>query len=126
MRKIALVFTVAVAAGILWLPLRRPPSHRLSLTTYFRNGDGLQPKAPVRINGVELGSVTSVRVRPELGERPVEVIMEIAASYDLALPSDSTVRIETGGSWVQRWSILIPVRGGESESATTEYYQAPS
>jgi ABC-type transporter Mla subunit MlaD len=97
MRKVALVFIVAVAAVILWLPLRKAPSHRLSLTTYFRNGDGLQPKAPVRIDGVELGSVTSVRVRPELGERPVEVIMEIAASYDLALPSDSTVRIETGG-----------------------------
>lgn len=97
MRKLALVFIVVIAAVILWLPLRRPPSHRLSLTTYFRNGDGLQPKAPVRIDGVELGSVTSVRVRPELGERPVEVMMEIAASYDLALPSDSLVRIETGG-----------------------------
>jgi ABC-type transporter Mla subunit MlaD len=97
MRKPALVLILAVAAVILWLPLRKAPTHHLSLTTYFRNGDGLQPKTAVRIDGVELGSVTSVRVRPELGERPVEVMMEIAASYDLALPSDSLVRIETGG-----------------------------
>ena len=97
MRKVALIFIVVIAAVILWLPLRKPPSHRLSLTTYFRNGDGPQAKAPVRIDGVELGSVTSVHVRPELGERPVEVMMEIAASYDVALPSDSLVRIGTGG-----------------------------
>jgi ABC-type transporter Mla subunit MlaD len=97
MRKIALVFIVAVAAIILWLPLRTPATHRLSLTTYFRNGDGLQPKAPVRIDGVELGSVASVSVRPEFGERPVEVVMEIATPYDLAIPNDSVVLLRTGG-----------------------------
>jgi ABC-type transporter Mla subunit MlaD len=97
MRKVALLFIVAVAVAILWLPLRKPPTHRLTLTTYFRNGGGLQPKAPVRVDGVELGSVTSVRVRPELGERPVEVIMAIATSYDLAIPSDSVVLLATGG-----------------------------
>ena len=97
MRKLALVFIVAVAAVILWLPLRKPVTHRISLTTYFRSGDGLQPKAPVRVDGVELGSVTSIRVRPELGERPVEVIMAIATSYDLAIPSDSVVLLATGG-----------------------------
>ncbi len=97
MRKVALVVVVAMAAVILWLPLRKPPTHRMSLTTYFRNGDGLQAKAPVRIDGVELGSVTSVRVRPELGERPVEVVMEIATPYDLAIPTDSVALLATGG-----------------------------
>jgi ABC-type transporter Mla subunit MlaD len=97
MRKVALAFIVVVAAVILWLPLRRPPTHRLTLTTYFRNGDGLQPKAEVRVDGVELGLVTSVRVRPELGERPVEVVMSIATPYDLAIPSDSVVLLATGG-----------------------------
>ena len=97
MRKAALVFIVAVAAVILWLPLRRPPTHRITLTTYFRNGDGLQPKAAVRVDGVELGSVTSVSVRPEFGERPVEVVIEIATPYDLAIPNDSVVLLRTGG-----------------------------
>jgi ABC-type transporter Mla subunit MlaD len=97
MRKVALVFIVAVVAVILWLPLRRPPIHRITLTTYFRNGDGLQPKAAVRVDGVELGSVTSVSVRPEFGERPVEVVIEIATPYDLAIPNDSVVLLRTGG-----------------------------
>jgi len=97
MRKVALVFIVAIAAVILWLPLRKPPTHRLILTTYFRSGDGLQPKASVRVDGVELGSVTTVRVRPELGERPVEVVMQIATPYDLAIPNDSVVLLATGG-----------------------------
>jgi ABC-type transporter Mla subunit MlaD len=97
MRKVALVFIVAVIVVILWLPLRKPATHRISLTTYFRSGEGLQSKAPVRVDGVELGSVTSVRVRPELGERPVEVVMVIATSYDLAIPSDSPVFLTTGG-----------------------------
>ena len=97
MRKLALVFIVAVAAVILWLPLRKPQTHRVSLTTYFHSGDGLQPKAAVRVDGVELGSVTSVRVRPELGERPVEVVMAIATPYDLAIPTDSVALLATGG-----------------------------
>jgi ABC-type transporter Mla subunit MlaD len=97
MRKVALVFIVALVAVILWLPLRKPATHRISLTTYFRSGEGLQSKAAVRVDGVELGSVTSVRVRPELGERPVEVVMEVATPYDLPIPSDSTARLSTQG-----------------------------
>jgi hypothetical protein len=97
MRKLALVFIVVIAAAAIWLPFRKPATHRMNLTTYFRNAGGLLLKAPVRVDGVELGSVTSVRVRPELGERPVEVIMAIATSYDLAIPSDSVVLLVTGG-----------------------------
>jgi ABC-type transporter Mla subunit MlaD len=97
MRKAALIVIVALAAAILCLPLRKPDSHRMTLRTYFRNGDGLQLRAPVRVDGVELGSVISVRVRPELGERPIEVVMAIATSYDLAIPSDSNARLLTQG-----------------------------
>jgi ABC-type transporter Mla subunit MlaD len=97
MRKPALVLIVVGAVVILWLPLRKPATHSISLTTYFRSGDGLQSKAPVRVDGVELGSVTSVRVRPELGEHPVEVSMAIATCYDLGIPSDSIVVLATGG-----------------------------
>ncbi len=97
MRKVALVFLVAVIAVILWLPLRKPPTHRMSLTTYFRNGGGLRASASVRVDGVDVGSVTSVRVRPELGERPVEVVMAIATPYDLAIPNDSNARLATQG-----------------------------
>jgi hypothetical protein len=95
--KASLVVIVAVALVIVWLPLRKHVTHRMSLTTYFRNGLGLQPGASVRVDGVDIGSVTSVRVRPELGERPVEVLMAIATSYDLAIPKDSIASLATAG-----------------------------
>jgi len=51
----------------------------------------------VCVDGVKLGVVTSVRVRPELGERPVEVLMAISTPYELHIPTDSTVAISTEG-----------------------------
>jgi ABC-type transporter Mla subunit MlaD len=53
--------------------------------------------APVYVDGVKLGVVMSVRVRPELGDRPVEVFMAISTPYELRIPSDSTVFLSTEG-----------------------------
>ena len=36
-------------------------------------------------------------VRPELGERPVEVLMSISTGYELRIPNDSTVILSTEG-----------------------------
>jgi ABC-type transporter Mla subunit MlaD len=36
-------------------------------------------------------------VRPELGDRPVEVVMTINTSYKLTVPNDSVVRLATEG-----------------------------
>jgi len=41
--------------------------------------------------------VQSVRVRPELGVRPVEVLMLISTPYELRIPNDSTVQLSTEG-----------------------------
>jgi len=97
MRKLALVVIIASSAVIIWLPFRNPAIHRMNLTTYFRNGAGLRAGATVRVDGVDLGSVTSVRVRPELGEQPVEVRIAIASPYDLVIPNDSSVMLKTEG-----------------------------
>lgn len=43
------------------------------------------------------GFVTSVRVRSELGERPIEVRLRVETPYDLAIPSDSTAQLSTAG-----------------------------
>ena len=53
--------------------------------------------APVCVDGVKPGVVKSMRVRPELGERPVEVLMSISTGYELRIPNDSTVILSTEG-----------------------------
>lgn len=95
------LFRVAALAGVavlaLLLVVLRPMGHKLTLKTYFANGEGLRVGAPVRAAGVDVGSVRSVRVRPELKEEPVEVFMVLNTSYEIKIPSDSVVSLETAG-----------------------------
>jgi ABC-type transporter Mla subunit MlaD len=51
----------------------------------------------VWIDGVEVGSVTDVRLRPELVDRPVEVLMTIRTPYQLSIPRDSIARLSAEG-----------------------------
>lgn len=50
-----------------------------------------------RLAGVDIGSVESVRARPELKEAPAEVVMLLSPAYELNIPSDSTASLETAG-----------------------------
>jgi ABC-type transporter Mla subunit MlaD len=92
-----LLIVILAAFVLIWLPLRKPATHHIDLTTYFRNGSGVRAAAPVRVDGADVGSVVSLRVRPELGERPVEVRMTIDTPYNLVIPNDSTVSLATEG-----------------------------
>jgi ABC-type transporter Mla subunit MlaD len=85
MRKMLLVLVVVLAAVGLWFSLQSHPTYRLSLRTYFHHAQSLQPGTPVWVDGVEVGSVTSISVRPELSELPVEVLMETRTPYDLRI-----------------------------------------
>jgi ABC-type transporter Mla subunit MlaD len=60
-------------------------------------GSSLKAGALVCVDGVKSGVVKSVRVHPELGERPVEVLMTISTGYELRIPNDSTVILSTEG-----------------------------
>jgi ABC-type transporter Mla subunit MlaD len=46
---------------------------------------------------VELGSVASVTVRPELGDRPVEVVLNLHSTYKLEIPAGSTAQVAEQG-----------------------------
>jgi ABC-type transporter Mla subunit MlaD len=52
---------------------------------YFTNASGLRDGANVRVAGVDVGSVKSVRVRPELKEEPVEVVMVLNPRYEVSV-----------------------------------------
>ncbi|HEY6253298.1 MAG TPA: MlaD family protein [Candidatus Angelobacter sp.] len=91
---IALVTLVVVGAFIVLL---RPEKHRLRVHCYFQNVGGLRAGASVRVAGVDVGSVTSVRVRPELRDHPADVEISIQTSYPLQIPNDAVMTVRTLG-----------------------------
>jgi len=86
-----------IALLVLLLFVLKPLGHNLVVKAYFTNAFGLKPGAVVRLAGVDVGSVRSVRARPELKQTPVEVVMALKPAYDLNIPSDSTASLETAG-----------------------------
>jgi phospholipid/cholesterol/gamma-HCH transport system substrate-binding protein len=94
-RVLALVLVgLAVLALVAKLPSR---AHRIHVTVYFSDAKGLKRGAPVRLAGVDVGTVESVRVRPEQKEHPVEARLLLSTSYQMQVPDDSVVRLETAG-----------------------------
>jgi phospholipid/cholesterol/gamma-HCH transport system substrate-binding protein len=90
----ALALIVLGAVLLVNNPFRR----KIVVKAYFGNAMTLRVGAPVRLAGVEIGSVESVRARPELKEAPAEVVMLLTPSYELNIPSDSTASLETAGA----------------------------
>jgi ABC-type transporter Mla subunit MlaD len=95
--RISALLAVAVAILFIVVVGHWPVAHRLTVKAYFANVAGLREGATVRIAGVDIGSVKSVRVRPELGQEPVEVVMALNPAYEIKIPNDSTVSLETAG-----------------------------
>jgi phospholipid/cholesterol/gamma-HCH transport system substrate-binding protein len=95
------LFRVAALVGVAIVALLffvlRPMGHGQTVKAYFTNAGGLRDGAQVRAAGVEIGSVRSVRVRPELHEEPVEVVMVLNPRYEVRIPADSIVSLETEG-----------------------------
>lgn len=94
--RVAIVMGAAVL--VIVLPtIPSPLGHRLTLKAYFTNGMALRSGAPVRLAGGDVGSVKSVRARPEMKEAPAEVIMALSTPEELRIPNDSTVSLATEG-----------------------------
>ncbi len=83
----------------LWLPnrARQQAGEVLHLKTYLTDAKGLENGAEVRIAGIRVGRVSSVRVRPQVPQTPVEVQMEIDPGYRTSVPSDSKIRLGRAG-----------------------------
>jgi len=91
---IAGVFLLAIA---FWFAVRERPTHSLTLHAYYRHAENVKQGMPVCVDGVEVGSVASVTVRPELGDRPVEVVLKVRTPYELSIPGGSTAQIAQQG-----------------------------
>ncbi len=97
-RKSILVLIVVVglaAIGSLFInPFRY---HRQQIKSCFNDVQGLREGGPVRLAGVDIGTVHRVRADPQKKDCPAEVEMALATAYEIRIPKDSIAGIETAG-----------------------------
>jgi phospholipid/cholesterol/gamma-HCH transport system substrate-binding protein len=74
-------------------------SHKMIITTYFENSDGLKVGAPVNLEGVTIGEVKTVGVSTDPARKltPVKIVMKIDPKYHTSLHTDSKASLATVG-----------------------------
>jgi phospholipid/cholesterol/gamma-HCH transport system substrate-binding protein len=70
---------------------------KILLKSYVDNASGLRPGASVRLQGVDIGNVTRIRVVPGKEPYPVEITMKITTKYIDAIRKDSIIQLSTAG-----------------------------
>ncbi|HEU5453736.1 MAG TPA: MlaD family protein [Terriglobales bacterium] len=72
-------------------------SRKLLLYAYFDNAGGLRTGAPVRLEGVDIGNVTDIRVVQQNTPNPVRVQLKVTANYNNYIKKDSLATLATAG-----------------------------
>ncbi len=70
---------------------------KITLKSYFQNAGGVRNGAPVRLQGVDVGNITGVRVVAGKPLTPVEVTMRVTTKYQASLHKDSVTSLSTAG-----------------------------
>jgi len=96
------VLAASITLGILILLMSGTGgvlTRKITLKSYFDNAGGLREGAPVRLQGVDLGNVTGIRVVSDPARRltPVEVTMKVNTKYHNNLRKDSVTLLSTAG-----------------------------
>jgi len=84
-----LIFLMSGTAGLF--------TPKIVLKSYFDNASGLRDGAPVRLDGVDVGNVTAIRVVSGKPLTPVEVTMKVNTKYSFELRKDSLTSLSTAG-----------------------------
>jgi phospholipid/cholesterol/gamma-HCH transport system substrate-binding protein len=74
-------------------------TRKVTLVSYFDNAGGLREGAPVRLQGVDIGNVTKIRVVSDPARQlaPVEVTMKVIPKYHKNIRNDSVTTLATAG-----------------------------
>jgi len=72
---------------------------KINIRAYVDNAGGLRVGAPVRLEGVDIGNVTGIRVVRDPHRRlaPVEVLMKITTKYSNTMGPDCEASLNTAG-----------------------------
>lgn len=72
---------------------------KIVVRSYFDNAGGLREGAPVRLQGVDIGNVSKIRVVSDPARRltPVEITMKVNTQYHSNLRKDSFTLLATAG-----------------------------
>jgi phospholipid/cholesterol/gamma-HCH transport system substrate-binding protein len=76
---------------------QRPFAAKVHLHTAFRNTAGLIVGAPVRLGGVDVGTVEEIRFAPDLAVKEVSVALAVEAQYLTRIRTDSRAMLTAKG-----------------------------
>ena len=96
------VLAASITLGILILLMSGTGgvfTKKITLKSYFDNAGGLRDGAPVRLQGVDIGNVSAIRVVSDPARRltPVEVTLKVNTKYHRNLHKDSVTLLSTAG-----------------------------
>ena len=98
--KVGLTVVVAsIVLGVLILLMSGGGlfTSKILLKSYFPDASGLTAGSPVRLSGVDIGNVKTIRVVPDRPQDPVEVVMKVNTKYLFFLRKDSITLLSTAG-----------------------------
>lgn len=98
-----LVGLSVLAAGIFYVTGAGTIGPKYRLVTYLPEVSGLANGAPVRLDGVEIGNVETIRIAPRVPGKPtdkdrnIEVVMRVGERYQNYILTDSAASLVTEG-----------------------------
>lgn len=128
--SILIVVVGLITLGSFWI--LKPSRYSLRLITCFQNASGVNKGTIVKLAGVEVGRVNSVRAQPTIPTCPASVAMELQTSYQLTIPRDAIASITSDGTFnavyieidISHASALAVEDGGRLPSKESERFTA--
>jgi len=127
-----LVGLSVLAAGIFYVTGAGTIGPKYRLVTYLPEVSGLANGAPVRLDGVEVGNVETIRLAPRVPgklsdrNRNIEVVMRVGKHYQDDIMTDSVASLVTEGLLGNRYVDItrgitgVPLKDGQEVPGTEE------